>query len=313
MNSKLYRSFVIPALAAVLAFGVCRTAFAQQAEVQQQEQRKSSIKKMQTRIAEIEKEMKSAATQRSQELGNEAFELFGQIDQTYLQLRNVYQQQMIQLNERVRQTWLELENAQGLARETTDKKLETLEKDWERSYQRLTESHDRHLAQLKDGLSKLRGEFSAAASQAQAELESSHFESIADWEKAHELVLDVNRAYVEIVGNQLSGLESLHKNVPDSKDIQNRLQRTSSRYLKAQKRLQSRIESHLAHLGTLIFGHTQSLVSPQTRSVESFMWSPRIGIDHCVNILWQNAVQILLESPASNVRESVQDLLDAIM
>ena len=79
--------------------------------------------------------------------------------------------------------------------------LELLQNDWDKVYQRLTKTHDEHLVQLTESLSKLRGRFSEIASRAKSDLEASQFESLARWEKTHEIFLTVNETYAKIVGD----------------------------------------------------------------------------------------------------------------
>jgi len=247
MNIKLNKKYLLSFIL-TFAVGITVSAFGQEEELKKQEQQAASIEKMQQRIAEIEKEMKEGEFKRTQALGEEAFGLIGQIDETYLQMKESYQQQVIQLNSRMRQVWEKIENSEGATRESLDNKLQLLQSDWDRVYQRLTRTHDQHLDQLKDGIRKLRNEFSTAAGRAEEELETSHFESMARWEQTHEVFLNVNQTYAQIVGDTLVHLKKRLREEPGNRELADRLEKVKDRYFTVQRRLQTRYRSHLGHL-----------------------------------------------------------------
>lgn len=220
----------------------------QEAEIRWQEQRTASIEKMRKRIAEIEKEVKSAGVERAQELGEEAFGLFGEIDQTYLQMIDSYQQQVVLLNERMRQMWENVERKEGESRESIDRKLALIQSDWDRVYQQLTQTHDRHLEQLKNSIAKLRGEFSESALLAERELETGHFESLVRWEQAHEIFLKISQTFAKTIGDQLAYVQDRVRDNPDIPELNERLERVRTRFRLSQKRLQQRYLSHVDHL-----------------------------------------------------------------
>ena len=223
-------------------------ALSQQDDVKAQAHRDASIKRMQARVTEIESEMKVAEFAHAQALGEEAFNLYGQIDQTFLQMKNAYQQQVIQLNQRMQRKWERVESDGETDRDAINDALTQLEKDWERTFERLTVAHKSHLDQLKDSLAKLQGEFSEAVGRAKAELQASNFEAIARWEEGHELFLALNKTYVQIVASQLDWQQQeLARNSSD-KDMADRLAKTRIRFANIQGRFQRRLTSHINHL-----------------------------------------------------------------
>ncbi len=246
--NRIVEKISLLSVAIVALLMVCTLATGQEEEVKQQEQRTASIERMQKRIAEIEEQVKSASLERAQELGEEAFGLFGEIDQTFLQMKDNYQQQVSLLNDRMRQMWENVENSDGETRESIDKKLEMLQTDWDRVFNHLTQTHDSHLQQLKESLVKLRGEFSKSASRAQAELETSHFDAMVRWEQAHEIFLKISQTFTKAVGDQLASAKARIRDNPDVKEFAERLDRVRTRYWSNQNRLQQRYLSHLDHL-----------------------------------------------------------------
>lgn len=256
-----------------------------------------SIDKMKQRIEQIEKEMQDVDTGLAQELGEEAFSLFGQIDQTFFQLKSTYQQQVIELNRRMQRKWEKIESAKSEDRDEIARQLVQLEKDWDRTYDRLTEIHDEHFQQLKDSLAKVRGEFSEVAGKAQSELEASNFEARSRWEKGHEIFLRVNKTYVGIVGDQLQWLERYTKENPGDIKSASELAETRHRYAALQKRLQKRIAGHIGHLEDEL--ETRLAQLEVTR-----VWEPRRIIYKSIDELYERT-QSTFESLQSCMRDSL--------
>lgn len=227
---------------------VVAPANAQEAELKKEQQRAASIASMVERMSRIEREIKAAETERAQELGDEAFRLFGQIDDTYLQLKASYQQQVLELNQLMQQLWEQTEDSDDLGREALDEKLNGLEANWDSLYERLTQTHDQHLRRMQSRIAKLRGELSLAGNQAEEELESSRFETMARWEKAHELFLAANQTYARAIGRRITALRDEASKQPDDSSSETRLRSTRNRYWIVQSRLQSRYQGHLGHL-----------------------------------------------------------------
>ena len=248
MNFKRLSTALLTATTFFLVLGNTAFVWAQQQEMELREKREAAIETFQARLAEIEKELTTAETKRSQALGEEAFQLIGKIDQTYVQLKDMYQRQVIQLNKQVQQTWRQLEIVEGETPGSLEKKLDSLESDWEQAYQRLTQNHERHLKQMGESIAKLRSELSAIGSDAQAELATSHFEAVARWEEAHEIFLSMNEAYVDMVDEQLSRLRKKKLADASNSQLEQNLERVRGRYLAAHTRLRDRLKSHLTHL-----------------------------------------------------------------
>lgn len=242
------QKFFVISLALLITLSVPASASCQEDVTKAQSHRDASIHRMQKRVAEIESEMKDAETSHAQALGEEAFNLFGQIDQTFLQMKNAYQQQVIVLNERMQRKWEEVESTELGDREAINDALLELEKDWDKTFERLTKAHKSHLDQLNDRLAKLNGEFSTAAGKAQAELEASNFEAKSRWEEGHELFLAINRTYVKIVEGQLGWQQDEAARNPADTSMAQRLVKTRVRYANTQKRFRRRLAGHLEHL-----------------------------------------------------------------
>ena len=247
MNDQLFKKLLV-SIFMILVWGGWALAAGQEEEVRSQDQRIASIEKMKNRIAAIESEIREAEIDRANALGDEAFELFGQIDETYMEMKNGYKQQVILLNDRMRRMWEKLENDETESRESLDKKLANLQSEWDRVFAHLTATHDWHLDQLKDSLAKLRGEFSAAAGQAKSELETSQFESLARWEQTHEILLKISQTYAKMVGDQLAYVQQRVKEKPEIEELRERLGQVRDRYILLQTRLQQRYWAHVDHL-----------------------------------------------------------------
>lgn len=211
-------------------------------------EKSKSIARMQSRVAEIEKEMKEGEREKVSLLGDEVVGLMGDIDDTYLQIKTSYEKQVIQLNQQMQRKWSEIESAETFDRKKVNQQLAKLEEEWDLTFERLTEVHDSHLEELKTSLAKVRGEFSGIAGKAQAELESSSFEAVARWEKGHELFLALNKTYVKIMATQLDWLDTKVKKTPDDTDLLAKRNEVRDRYYKIQEKLQKRLTSHIKHL-----------------------------------------------------------------
>lgn len=233
---------------AILISTCCVSVFAQQDEVDKQEKAKASITKMLNRIEEIESEIETADLQRSHELKVEVYGLLGKVDGSYRQLKEIYQAKVAELNETVKERWQDIESATGDARKTIDRKIEKLQKEWDSSYEQLTEIHDLHLDYIKDEMYQLRGKLSEAAGKAESEFELTKVESVAQWERAHELILDLNKAYVAIVGQRMKVLREELLSDRTNAELKTQVDRVWARYLTAQKRFRTRNQSHLLHL-----------------------------------------------------------------
>ncbi len=88
-------------------------ASAQETDLKREQQRAASIASMENRIAQIEREIKAAESERAQELGEDVSGLLGQIDDTYMQLKNSYQRQVVGLNQLMQRLWKQAESAEN--------------------------------------------------------------------------------------------------------------------------------------------------------------------------------------------------------
>jgi len=256
-----------------------------------------SIKRMQDRIEKIEEQMKDVDLVQAQTLGEEAFGLYSQIDQTFLQLKTAYQQQVVQLNQRMQKKWEQIEQANEHDRSEIANQLTQLERDWDRTFERLTNVHDDHLQQLKDSLNKVRGEFSEVAGRAQAELEASNFEARARWEQGHELFLAVNKTYVQILGDQLKWLELKRSENPNDDELKSKLTSVRNRYAALQDRLQQRLTTHIEHL------QEESKTRTAQLSVTT-SWNAKREMFKAIDDLYQRANE-MLELTQSSYQESL--------
>lgn len=242
------QKLLVASLMVTTALAIPTTLFSQEDELKAQAHRDASIKRMQQRVSEIESEVKEAELSHAQALGEEAFNLYGQIDQTFLRMKTAYQQQVIELNLRMQRKWEQVESAGVEDRDSIDQALQQLERDWDRTFDRLTKAHESHLKQLGESLAKLQGEFSDAAGRAKAELEASNFEAVARWEKSHDLVLAINRTYIQIVNDQLRWQQKEVARNPDDQKVIQRIAKTRIRHSSIQERFQRRLSSHVHHL-----------------------------------------------------------------
>lgn len=256
-----------------------------------------SIDKMRQRIIQIEDRMKEVDGELAQQLGEEAFGLFGQLDQTYLQLKTSYQQQVIQLNQRMQRKWEQIESARKGDREVIRKQLKKLEKEWDQTFNQLTKIHDDHLSQLKDELAKVRGKFSEVAGKAQEQLEASNFEALSRWERGHEIFLAANKTYVVIVGNQLQWLEGQMQENPDE-ETEAKLKEVRNRYATLQSRIQKRLVRHVGHL-------KEELETRQAQLKVTQLWESRRVIYGLIDDLYQRT-QSTYEHVQTCMRDSVE-------
>lgn len=265
MNTQ---KLLITSLVLGAVFAIPAIVLSQADQSKAQAHRDASIKRMQQRAAEIESEMKEAEQAHAQALGEEAFNLFGQIDQTFLQMKKAYQQQVIELNLRMQRKWEQVESAGIEDRASIDATLELLEKDWDRTFDRLTKAHESHLKQLGDSLAKLQGELSKATGRAKAELEASNFEAVARWERGYDFVLALNQTYVMIVNDQLRSQQKKLLENPADQDLAKRITKIRTRHANVQKRFRQRLVSHIEHLD-------QELETRQAQLKATDVWDTR--------------------------------------